>query len=244
LVDQILEFYGCDPSQLENVNSMMRILVRAAELAGMKVVGVKPHKFNPHGFTGVVLLAESHIAIHTYPEDEYAIIDILACNPKDLPRGCRYLKRSISHIEVESEARIIRRLFVDHESVGRSKLQHSKLSMSKGLINYLVDVEVLDSFQKVNAELALKIAKQKILKRLGKFSIPMSLVPMAAYPLAGAGFRVPVKIEVEHPCFRLLCSKLAGIPVHVLSAKSGKTGHESVRRVKSVPGGKKPGRNR
>ena len=44
--------------------------------------GEKFHKFNPHGLTGIVLLQSSHISIHTWPEKNYATMDIFACDKK------------------------------------------------------------------------------------------------------------------------------------------------------------------
>ena len=114
----------------------------------------------------------------------------------------------------------------------------------EGLIEYLADIEVRDSFGRVNAEASIKIAKQKILSRLGKFPFKFSLIPSAIYPLEGMGYRVPVKIRVEEPCFRELCSRLMGIPVYVLNnSKFAKTSSESVRRTKSALGGKQLGKS-
>lgn len=50
---------------------------------GFTIVGQTEHAFTPHGLTFVILLAESHISVHTYPEDNYADIDCFTCGNQD-----------------------------------------------------------------------------------------------------------------------------------------------------------------
>lgn len=64
---------------LNNAGYLRDCLEQAAKLAGMHIVGQIFHPFSPHGVTGVLLLAESHMAIHTWPERGYAALDIFAC---------------------------------------------------------------------------------------------------------------------------------------------------------------------
>lgn len=60
--------------------AMFEAIRRAAELAGAVVVGERHHMFGEdQGVTGVVLLAESHISIHTWPENAFAALDIFMC---------------------------------------------------------------------------------------------------------------------------------------------------------------------
>ena len=54
-------------------------LVDAATEAGAHVVETVFHKFNPYGLSGVVVIAESHITIHTWPEYGYAAVDVFTC---------------------------------------------------------------------------------------------------------------------------------------------------------------------
>ena len=54
-------------------------MVRAAKAAGLTVIGQHFHSFSPHGVTGVVVLAESHISIHTWPELGFGALDLFAC---------------------------------------------------------------------------------------------------------------------------------------------------------------------
>ena len=55
------------------------ILVGAARACGATIVDVAFHEFNPFGVSGVVVIAESHLSIHTWPEYRYAAVDIFTC---------------------------------------------------------------------------------------------------------------------------------------------------------------------
>ena len=58
-----------------------RIMNRIAEKCGFNVVARAFHQFEPHGTTGVLVLAESHFSAHTYPEDNKVYIDVFCCSP-------------------------------------------------------------------------------------------------------------------------------------------------------------------
>ena len=76
------EWYGCPPDTPEfTLASPLRDLcVKAARDAGLTVVGERFYQFEPQGVTGTVLLAESHIAIHTWPEAGFVTVDVYVCN--------------------------------------------------------------------------------------------------------------------------------------------------------------------
>ncbi|MHC1636407.1 MAG: polyamine aminopropyltransferase [Candidatus Methanospirareceae archaeon] len=82
----IAEFYGCAEEILDDVEKIKRALLRAAEEAGGTVKTSSFFKFQPQGVTGVVIIAESHLSIHTWPELQYAAIDIFTCGSKTDPR--------------------------------------------------------------------------------------------------------------------------------------------------------------
>jgi S-adenosylmethionine decarboxylase len=77
----VFDCYGCEQALLDDEERIASILVSAAELANMRVIGKISHKFTPQGITVVLLLAESHIAIHTWPEARFAAIDLFSCKP-------------------------------------------------------------------------------------------------------------------------------------------------------------------
>lgn len=75
----LAEFYDCDPNVLNNVTMIEDNMVEAARVAGATIVQKNFHHFSPYGVSGVVVIAESHLAIHTWPEYGYAAIDLFTC---------------------------------------------------------------------------------------------------------------------------------------------------------------------
>lgn len=75
----IVEFYNCDKGIMNDAPLIERLMNEAAILSGATVVGSHFHVFNPHGVSGVVVIAESHLSIHTWPEYGYAAVDIFTC---------------------------------------------------------------------------------------------------------------------------------------------------------------------
>ncbi|HHT9114208.1 MAG TPA: adenosylmethionine decarboxylase [Candidatus Wunengus sp. YC65] len=83
----ILEMWGCCKDTIDNVEVVKEILVKAAESVKATLVDVVCHRFSPYGVTGVAILAESHIAVHTWPEHGYAAADIFICGSTINPRN-------------------------------------------------------------------------------------------------------------------------------------------------------------
>ena len=81
----LLELKGCDEGVLNDMGFLKGVLLKAANEAGATVLGESFHQFNPHGVSGVVIIAESHIFIHTWPEHGYAAIDIFTCGDSVRP---------------------------------------------------------------------------------------------------------------------------------------------------------------
>jgi S-adenosylmethionine decarboxylase len=75
----LVELHGCHPDLLKKVDVVKDILVGAARACGATIVDVTFHEFNPFGVSGVVVIAESHLSIHTWPEYRYAAVDIFTC---------------------------------------------------------------------------------------------------------------------------------------------------------------------
>ncbi|NMA01807.1 MAG: S-adenosylmethionine decarboxylase proenzyme [Clostridia bacterium] len=88
----LAEIHGCDFQILNNVRKVEEIMVNAALDAGAEVREVVFHKFSPQGVSGVVVISESHLAIHTWPELGYAAVDVFTCGDKVNPwDACNYL---------------------------------------------------------------------------------------------------------------------------------------------------------
>ncbi len=91
----ILEFYDCQNS-LDNVRSVKLSLQKAIRQTRLTPLHSYFHSFRPCGVTGVILLKESHLSIHTWPEDGYAAIDLFTCgSKKEALRACRSLIQSL-----------------------------------------------------------------------------------------------------------------------------------------------------
>jgi S-adenosylmethionine decarboxylase len=75
----LLELFDCDPAAINDLEAVKGALVEAARRAKATIVDVVFHEFNPFGVSGVVVIAESHLSIHTWPEYRYAAVDIFSC---------------------------------------------------------------------------------------------------------------------------------------------------------------------
>ena len=77
---QILaEFYQCSESKINDVSYVESAMLEATKASHATIVSHTFHKFSPYGVSGVVVIAESHVAIHTWPEYNYAAVDIFTC---------------------------------------------------------------------------------------------------------------------------------------------------------------------
>ncbi|MEX2355573.1 MAG: adenosylmethionine decarboxylase [Thermaerobacterales bacterium] len=88
----LAELYDCDAQALNDVQCVEEMMVKAALEAGAEIREVAFHKFSPQGVSGVVVISESHLAIHTWPELNYAAIDVFTCGDRVDPwDACHYL---------------------------------------------------------------------------------------------------------------------------------------------------------
>jgi len=82
----LLELLDCDPEALNSLDIVKTSMVEAARRAQATIVDVVFHEFNPFGISGVVVIAESHLAIHTWPEYRYAAVDVFSCGESLQPQ--------------------------------------------------------------------------------------------------------------------------------------------------------------
>jgi S-adenosylmethionine decarboxylase len=75
----LVELRDCNPEILKSLEKVRNVLVSAAKEAKATIVDISFHEFNPFGISGVVVIAESHLTIHTWPEYNYAAVDIFTC---------------------------------------------------------------------------------------------------------------------------------------------------------------------
>ena len=76
----LADLHGCDPRTLDDVALVERVLREAADLAGATVIQGLFHAFKPQGVSGSLVISESHLAIHTWPEYGVASLDFFTCS--------------------------------------------------------------------------------------------------------------------------------------------------------------------
>ena len=100
----LLDLYGCDSSLLRDEACLKTLLEHAARAAQATILESRFHTFGGEGgVTGILLLAESHISIHTWPEHGYAAVDLFFCAPTvDVERAVQVLNDSLQSQEHQS----------------------------------------------------------------------------------------------------------------------------------------------
>jgi len=76
----MIELKGCNVKKLDNPEYIGKIMTEAAIKANATIVQQFFHQFSPFGVSGTIVIAESHINIHTWPEHSYAAIDMFTCS--------------------------------------------------------------------------------------------------------------------------------------------------------------------
>ncbi len=97
----LIEGYHCDAKLLSDPVAMETILQRTAEIMGATIVTSTFHHFSPLGVSGVVVIQESHLTIHTWPEYGYAAVDIFTCGEIDMQAGVTHLQKALSARELK-----------------------------------------------------------------------------------------------------------------------------------------------
>jgi S-adenosylmethionine decarboxylase proenzyme len=122
----LAEFYECDSKGLNDKDFLRLILRKAASEAGATVVTDVFHEFNPHGISGVVVIAESHLAIHTWPEYDFAAVDFFTCGNDIAPDlAMEYLRTGLkaNHFSIVELKRGV---------MDRHDLRHKPVAMEQG----------------------------------------------------------------------------------------------------------------
>jgi len=99
-----IDYYDCDPLIINNVSLIKSILEKAATIMNLTIVNTTIHEFSPIGISGVLVIEESHIAIHTWPEHKYVALDFFTCNTShDLTEGLLWIKDEIKSKKMEKQ---------------------------------------------------------------------------------------------------------------------------------------------
>ena len=88
------DLYECSAELLNDVGRVEEILLGAARIVNATILSTSFHSFTPQGVSGVVVIAESHLAIHTWPEHGYAAVDVFTCGNLDYKRALDFIKAS------------------------------------------------------------------------------------------------------------------------------------------------------
>ncbi|MBN1897500.1 MAG: S-adenosylmethionine decarboxylase proenzyme [Spirochaetes bacterium] len=107
----LVEYHYCNREILNNVDKIREHMIDAAKECGATIVNDVFHLFNPHGVSGVVVIAESHLAIHTWPEYGFAAVDLFTCgNEVDPWKAFSHLKKKLGakyHMTMEMKRGIL-----------------------------------------------------------------------------------------------------------------------------------------
>lgn len=82
----VIEMWGCNG----NINAsevVRKAIEEAVKRANATLLDIRVHTFNPHGVSGVAVIAESHISVHTWPEHGYAAVDVFTCGERTNPEA-------------------------------------------------------------------------------------------------------------------------------------------------------------
>ncbi len=98
----LVEYTGCTAQALNDLKRIEQLMNQAVRAAGATVVASVFQPFEPHGVSGVVVIEESHISIHTWPEHGYAAVDFYTCGQADPEIAHEFLAAGLgaAHAEV------------------------------------------------------------------------------------------------------------------------------------------------
>ena len=114
----LVELYECDSEKLNDLGKLEMVLEEAVRISGATALKTSFHQFAPQGVSGVIIIAESHFTIHTWPEYGYAAADIFTCGTTVKPEKAADL--------------LIRNLKAGNHSV--TEMQRGILAMEKSAV--------------------------------------------------------------------------------------------------------------
>ena len=97
----LADLSNCQKELISSVDFVKKTLEEAVVKAGATIISSRFHQFTPIGVSGIILLSESHCSIHTWPEEQYAAIDIYTCGEHVFPQiACDYIAEKLGALEV------------------------------------------------------------------------------------------------------------------------------------------------
>lgn len=95
----IAEFYKCNPHTINDSRAVESIMTEAAVISGATIIKPFFHTFSPQGVSGIIVIAESHFAIHTWPEHSYAAVDLFSCSDFLYKEALSHIKERFQSVE-------------------------------------------------------------------------------------------------------------------------------------------------
>ena len=100
----LADLYGVEADKIDRVEDIRELLEGAVKYADLTKISSHYYQFQPHGATGVILLAESHISIHTWPEHGIATVDVYTCgDPSKAYKAMDYIISKLSPTRVDKQ---------------------------------------------------------------------------------------------------------------------------------------------
>lgn len=90
----LIELIDCDVQKIEYIDSVKEVFLEGARLSKATIISEHFHQFDPVGVSGVILIAESHFSIHTYPESRFCAFDIFTCGDMNPYAAIDYVKEN------------------------------------------------------------------------------------------------------------------------------------------------------
>jgi S-adenosylmethionine decarboxylase len=122
----LAEFFDCDRHIINDVSMIERIMIEATEKSGARIIKPFFHQFNPQGISGVIVIAESHFAIHTWPEHGYTAVDLFSCADFDYKSALNHIRKNIG-AQHHSVALIRRGILTDHDEFRRAEWEATEI---------------------------------------------------------------------------------------------------------------------
>jgi spermidine synthase len=123
----LIEYRACDEKRLNKVVEMEKCMRKAAEVMQATIIHSSFHHFSPYGVSGVVVIQESHLTIHTWPEYQYAAVDFFTCGPLAQPeKAVAFLEKELQagHFEVREFPRgILKEIGQIHKNLDELRRQ-------------------------------------------------------------------------------------------------------------------------
>ncbi|HOT47175.1 MAG TPA: adenosylmethionine decarboxylase [Spirochaetota bacterium] len=91
----LAEFFNCDRARIDDAAFIEQIMIDATKLSGATMIRPFFHQFSPQGVSGVIVIAESHFAIHTWPEHSYAAVDLFSCSDFNYKAALNHIRTTI-----------------------------------------------------------------------------------------------------------------------------------------------------